>query len=73
MEKGETVDFCHLFITKLTPDELIFVKCEKQRKIGKGWMIGLNIFKYILSTENLLDESERWEWKSWLKAQHSEN
>ena len=20
-----------------------------------------------------LDESERWEWKSWLKAQHSEN
>ena len=23
--------------------------------------------------KNLLDESERREWKSWLKAQHSEN
>lgn len=47
MEKGETVDFCHFFITKLTLDELIFVKCEKQRKIGKGSMIGwmyLNIY-----------------------------
>ena len=25
------------------------------------------------SEEKLLDESERGEWKSWLKAQHSEN
>ena len=24
-------------------------------------------------TKELLDESERGEWKSWLKAQHSEN
>ena len=52
MEKGETVDFCHFFITKLTLDELIFVKCEKQRKIGKGSMIGLNVFKYILTIKN---------------------
>lgn len=35
----------------MTPDELIFVKCEKQRQIGKGRMIGLNVFKYILNTE----------------------
>ena len=25
------------------------------------------------SEEELIDESERGEWKSWLKAQHSEN
>ena len=73
MEKGETVDFCHLFVTKLTSDELIFVKSEKQRKIVKGWMIGLNIFKYILNIDNLIDESERGEWKSWLKTQHLES
>ena len=26
-----------------------------------------------LRTKELLDESERGEWKSWLQAQHSEN
>ena len=27
----------------------------------------------LMRTEEPLDESERGEWKSWLKAQHSEN
>ena len=40
-----------------------------------GNFIGSNFFFFLLSglPKEPLDESEREEWKSWLKAQHSEN
>ena len=31
------------------------------------------LWQNVKKTKELLDESERGEWKSWVKAQHSEN
>ena len=41
----------------------------------KEWAFIFNYYYYFYyySNEKPLDESERGEWKSWLKAQHSEN
>ena len=41
---------------------------RKERKAQKG-----KVNCPSLPTEEPLDESERGEWKSWLKTQHSEN
>ena len=41
------------------------------QKTKKNWRVSL--FFFMSKVEESLDESERGEWKSWLKAQHSEN
>ena len=45
------------------------------QRVGHDWVTLLSLFTYCREwrgTKELLDESERGEWKSWLKTQHSE-
>ena len=56
-------------------DENGWKRCEK--KLLRKWSpVTLNLgacFNSVYINKEPLDESERGEWKSWLKAQHSEN
>ena len=43
------------------------------QRVGHYWMTELNYGRKRRRNKELLDASERGVWKSWLKAQHSEN
>ena len=43
------------------------------QRVGHDLATGQHSKVYIRRTEELLEESERGEWKSWLKTQHSKN
>ena len=51
--------------------EVYLVKIQKRRKLPWIWC-NVSWWKWR-GTQKPLDESESGEWKSWLKAQHSEN
>ena len=59
MRRGAEAGFCD----DVNFDFLILVGIRWHHLYGRKWR----------RTKEPLDESERGEWKSWLKAQHSEN
>ena len=72
---GETVETVSDFIfwgSQVTVDGDCSHKIKRRLLLGRKVMTNLDsIFKS--RAEEPLDESERREWKSWLKTQHSKN
>ena len=67
--------YCHsayLYCMQSVSWEMLVVESQAEIKIARRNINNL-IYGRKQRTKEPLDESERGEWKSWLKTQHSEN